>query len=151
MKRNYALKLFVTIAVVAHSNGVLATDWQWIEGTQILFDAASIERLKSGNVRAWEKYSLPREIAETIEADLRKIGTIVNYQNYSYSVALWELDCKTKRSGVVSGADYSSDGMVINSFEIDAPRLTRVIPDSDKEIVFKTVCNAASRDKKQRQ
>lgn len=131
MKRNYALNLFVTVAIVAHSNGVLATDWQWIEGSQKFFDSASIERLKSGNVRAWQKYSLPREITEKMDADLRRIGTIVNYQNYAYSVALWEFDCKTKRHGVVNFADYSSDGMVINSSERDAPTLTRVIPDSD--------------------
>jgi hypothetical protein len=149
MKKNYSLELFVTFTIMSHSNGVLATDWQWIEGSQKLFDSVSIERLKSGNVRAWQKYSLPRQITENLDADLRRIGTRVNYQDYVYSVALWEFDCKTKRHGVVSVADYSSNGMVINSFDIDPPSLERVIPDSDGDIVFKTVCNAASRDKKQ--
>lgn len=122
---------------------VFAADWTTIEDSGTLYDKKSIERLTNGNIRVWQKYILALNVREKLQSDLLDGGTKLNYQDYKFSVSLWEYDCKGKRFAVVNGNDYSTDGQVINSFEISQPKFNRLIPESNGEIVFQSICSVS--------
>ena len=121
-----------------HPNALGARVWTPI-GAGSAVDQQSIQRRSDGLIQAWQRDWLLPNVRKQLEADLRKIGTIVDYSDYGYSIKLWVYDCRNKRLAVVAGADYSTTGEVINFFDVE-PALTSILPDSGGEVTSKYVC-----------
>ena len=126
-----------------------AADFENIVGTRKLIDMNNIEIQADGLRRVWQKYTLNTEIIDKLEANLRLNGKVVNYSKYSHTIASWEYDCKGKQFRVIAGADYSSDGEVINSFQLKGAVMQLAIPDSDGEVTLTAVCAMKPKKRKQ--
>ena len=123
--------------------------WTVIEGLNVFINEQSIERQQNGNVRVWQKEKLFPSVVTKLETDLRAIGNMVDFSDYEYSIRLWEYDCNRKRFGAVSGADYSSIGEVINSFELEIPLMITAVPESIGYSTLDAVCsNRRAKSKK---
>ena len=133
---SFALSIF-TLAIGATSS----VTWTALEGIGVSINERSIERQQNGNIRVWQKEKLLPKVVTKLEADLRAIGNMVDYSDYDYSIKLWEYDCTRKRLGPVAGADYSSIGEVINSFELEKPSMTATLPESIGDFTMNKVCS----------
>lgn len=127
-------------AISTTSDAIAITSWTPIDGGNALANEASIERQSNGNVRVWLKDLMLPNVRRTLQRDLLADGVKVDYSDYEYSISRWEYDCTRKRHATVSGADYSSTGEVINSFDIDKPEFQSVIPESWGEQRMNFIC-----------
>jgi len=127
---------------------VLAAEWVSIEGTDRFFDISRIRVESDGIVRVWQKSVHKDYVIRRLENDLRRNGTPVDYTGYSYSIELWEMNCKQETYAVKSGTSYAQNGRVIDSFDLKDVRFSPVTPDSEGEAAFRTVCAYVSRKHK---
>jgi hypothetical protein len=133
---------FIAFATMqSHVYGADARVWTKVGGGASQIDRRSIERRPDGYIQAWQKDWLLPSVRSKLEIDLRKIGTIVDYSDYGYSIKLWLFDCKNRRVAVSAGADYSHTGVVINSFDVNSPEFSSIIPDSAAEASAQYVCS----------
>jgi hypothetical protein len=63
-----------------------------------------------------------------------------NYENLSYSIKSYEMNCKDKTSRIVSITDYNKDGSVIPSDSKTNAEWSRISPESVLESLYKMVC-----------
>jgi hypothetical protein len=132
---------FIALAIIQiQAYAAAPRVWTKVEGGASQIDRRSIELRPDGYIQAWQKDWLLPGVRSKLEVDLRKIGTIVDYSDYGYSITLWLFDCKNKRVAVSAGADYSLTGEVINSFDVNSPEFSSIIPDSAAEASAQYVC-----------
>ncbi len=129
------LILFICTAVPA-----FATEWVPIEGTDRYFDRSRIRTESNGNILIWQKTVLKDYLVRKLEADLRRMGNSIDYTGYSYSIELWEINCKQQTHGIRSIINYTEDGRIIDSFDMENVHLRPVPPESEGEAAFRAAC-----------
>lgn len=140
MKKTLTLASFAISIFVHEIHAAPSVTWTALDGVDVSINERSIERQQNGNVRVWQKEKLLPRVVTKLEADLRAIGNAVDFSDYEYSIKLWEYDCTRKRLEAVSGADYASNGEVINSFELEKPSMTAALPESVGDFTLSVVC-----------
>ena len=99
------------------------------------YDADSISSPSKNIVRVWEKvvYS-----AKGVISHIEELGEL--YENLSYTVTLWEVDCVQKKEQILKTNWYSKDETSLSSTEFQKTSWTFVNPDSMGEALYEVVC-----------
>jgi hypothetical protein len=63
------------------------------------------------------------------------------YEFYSNSLTLYEINCKARKTRVISGVDYDINGEILWSIDIEVPEAWKnIIPDSQGDSMFSKIC-----------
>jgi len=88
-------------------------DWKYFNSTDLyegFYYVSKSHFLYKGTVRVWIKLEYTEEgIAENV----KEFGK--DYENLSYSLQLWEIDCPGKKERILSISQYSVDGNILKT------------------------------------
>jgi len=113
-----------------------------------------ITRTAAGTVRMWLKQTPPRDGVAAARAELiRKREenqlTTRGYDRWQYSLILFELKCRERKSRFVTRTDYDGDGQVLATDE-GAGKWNDIFPDSVAERMLDVGCKPVSTPKPRR-
>jgi hypothetical protein len=123
---------------------VSAADWRPIPNSDSSFDASRITRLSPSILRVWEKYVLIDEALDYA----RKKGLSDEYRDYSYSIALRQIDCGRQTHGFVSIHNFNSRGAPTGpSTDVkDADiEMNPAAPGTNAEALIEAICGYSNR------
>lgn len=127
------------------STTTCAQDWHPIFNSDSSFDASRVTRVSPSLLRVWERYVLIDEALDYA----RKKGLADEYRDYSYSIALGQIDCDKKTHGFVSIFNFNSRGAPIgpstNVKDADI-EMNPAPPGTVADNLITTVCNFAKRN-----
>jgi len=120
--------------------GKRAPDWRLFAETQadigiIYYDAANITHPSKGIVRTWIKLIYSKD---GVALQVKELGK--RYEDLSYTLILWEVNCGAKKNRVLRSTSYSRDAKVISSNISQQAEWSSINPGSIGEILYKTVC-----------
>jgi hypothetical protein len=115
-------------------------DWRLYVKTDLcecFYDSEEMIRSSKDTVEVWTK----SEYTKRGVADLvKKFGK--HYENFSYSLELWEVDCAEKKDRLLSTTAYSVEGNILYTDQAGS-RLPpwEIIPrESAEESLYKALC-----------
>ena len=130
-----------TVILLASLCSVIAfvADWHKIPNMDSLFDTLRITRISPSILRVWEKYVLMDENLDYA----RKLGLSDEYRDYSYSIALRQIDCGQQTHGFISIHNFDSHGVPTSStnFKDADIEMNRAVPDTKAEALIGAVCD----------
>ena len=88
-------------------------DWKFFSSTDLyecFYYAGNMTRSYKNIVRVWIKLEYTEK---GITENVKEFGK--NYENLSYSLQLWEIDCPTKKQRILSIKQYSVEGNILNT------------------------------------
>ncbi len=120
--------------------GKRAEDWRLFAETQadigmIYYDAANIAHPSKHIVRTWVKLIYSKE---GVALQVKELGK--RYEDLSYTLILWEVNCVGQKNRVLQSTSYSRDGSVTSSNQSQQAEWSSINPGSIGEILYKTVC-----------
>ena len=137
---------FITILLLGVTSAtVWAEDWRSIADSKNAFDASRITRVSPSTLRVWEKYVLIDEALDYV----KKQGLADEYRDYSYSIALRQIDCSKQTHGFVSIHNYNTRGAPTGpstNVKVDDVEMDSAPPGSNAEALIYTVCNYSKRN-----
>ncbi len=133
--RIYTVILLASLCSVTAS----AADWHKIPNSDSSFDTSRITRISPSILRVWEKYVLMDENLDYA----RKLGLSDEYRDYSYSIALRQIDCGQQTHGFISIHNFDSHGVPTSStnFKDADIEMNRAVPDTKAEALIGAVCD----------
>jgi hypothetical protein len=137
---------FVPIVLLGVASATAwAEDWRPISKSDRAFDASRITRVSPSVLRVWERYVL---IDEALDYARRK-GLADEYRDYSYSIALRQLDCGKQTHGFVSIHNFNSRGAPTgpstNVKDADI-EMNPAAPGTNAEALITAVCDYSKRN-----
>ena len=136
--------LVLAFLAVVGSSMARAEEWQPIPKSESTFDASRITRVSPSVLRVWERYVL---IDEALDYVKRK-GLADEYRDYSYSIALRQIDCSKQTHGFVSIHNFNSRGAPtgpstnVKDAEIE---MNPAAPGTNAAALIAAVCNYSKR------
>ncbi|NVN97328.1 hypothetical protein HXX01_03815 [Candidatus Nomurabacteria bacterium] len=123
----------------------LGDNWHFLitlNGRSIYYDTN--KPIKSAN-NIYKFWLLSDTSPQIIIAEMEKLGyPTKEYENYSHSVDLKEINCINKKMSLVSKTEYSTSGKVILSINFDEltddEKSSYIIPNSLDEKLYKIYC-----------
>jgi hypothetical protein len=138
---SFLIILLLVTSVIGSSD-----DWVVFErynnGDVVLYNKVSVEQKRKDNiVRVWYKYVYSDESREELIQERRTKGlSTEGWNKLSHCLSLEEIDCKKKRSRMLSLVFYS-DNSELYSHSIDKQVSEYIPPGSMMDILRKKVCN----------
>jgi hypothetical protein len=133
--------ILVVIALLILGNlKAWGADWRLYAKTDLyecFYDAESMSRSSEDIVELWTKLEYTeRGIVELV----KEFGK--HYENLSYSLELWEINCAKKRHRVLSITAYSVKENILYTNPVGSrPSAWKIIPqNSVEESLYKAVC-----------
>lgn len=87
--------------------------WKFFSSTDLyegFYYVSKSHFLYKGTVRVWIKLEYKEKgVAENV----KEFGK--DYENLSYSLQLWEIDCPAKKQRILSIDEYSAEGNILNT------------------------------------
>jgi hypothetical protein len=117
-----------------------AKDWRLYAKTDLyecFYDAENMIRSSQDIVEVWTKSEFTgRGVIETV----KKFGK--HYENLSYSLELWEINCAEKRHRLLLFTAYSADGNVLYTDQAGShpPPWKTISRGSAEESLYKALC-----------
>jgi hypothetical protein len=107
-------------------------------GIEQLLDKDSIKEVSRSVKTVMRKFIIPSQTM----INLRKESSlpIKGYSNYSYSMSLWEINCKNKTIRLLVYYDYDKKGNQLDSHGYDNLNMIPIIPGSFDDYSYKVVC-----------
>jgi len=142
------------IMLPCYAKDVNGSDWKFYfrgaDGTSFHYDANSINVLPANVIRVWIK-----GISETEEDRLRYILNQKRQfpdfpNNWFFSIALYEINCKNKTFTGIEVLDYDMNNEFISAETVKNPTPVNISPDSMTDVLQKLVCSKMSSKKKGR-
>jgi hypothetical protein len=128
----------------------IAADWRPVPGSaSTTFDASRITRVSPTVIRVWERYTLSEESLDNV----RKKGLSEEYVDYSYTIALRQIDCKRQTHGFVSIHNFNSRGYPTApsvDFKDSEIEMTAAPPDTKAEGLIAAACDYANKTQKKK-
>jgi hypothetical protein len=125
--------LIIEIVIVGCA-GMRGAHWKFFSSTDLyegFYYAENMTRSYKDIVRVWIKLEYTEKgIAEHV----KEFGK--DYENLSYSLQLWEIDCTVKKQRILSIKQYSVEGNILNTKPAKR-RLTESLGKSISETVCK--------------
>ena len=126
--------------VVFGCAGKRAPDWRLFAETQaeigiIYYDAANITHPSKHIVRTWVRLIYSKE---GVALQVKELGK--RYEDLSYTLILWEVNCVGQKNRVLQSTSYSRDAKIISSNLSQQAEWSSINPGSIGEILYKTVC-----------
>jgi hypothetical protein len=108
--------------------------WKFFSSTDLyegFYYAEDMTRSHKNTVRVWIKLEYKEKgIAENV----KEFGK--DYENLSYSLQFWEIDCPTKKQRILSINEYSAEGNILNT-KPGKSRLSKSLAESLSKAVCK--------------
>jgi hypothetical protein len=137
--------IFLSFLIILHLvTPVIGSSDDWVEyyrynnGTIVLYNKVHI---KNDIVQVWNKIVFSVVGREEYIQKMRHTGmSDIEWDKFSHTLILYEIDCKNRRSQIVSDIEYKTDGSVLLSRSSDEPNWTFIPPDTGVDILQKIVC-----------
>ena len=104
--------IFIGLSLFAYGEG-WGQDWKLFKNTEdakFYYDKKDVTHLSKGIVKVWIKQVYTKKgVADMVNL----IGP--HYENLSYSLQLWEIDCPSKKQRILSHKQYSVDGNILDT------------------------------------
>jgi hypothetical protein len=116
-----------------------AADWRPIPDSNDVFDGSRITKILPLVLRVWTRYTLNDAALEYV----KKKGLTEEYRDYSYSVALRQIDCGKRTHGFVSIHNFNARGgplgpsIAIKDADIE---MNEAAPETEAEGLIAAVC-----------
>lgn len=140
---NYRARILIVVLLATVGSPMAwAEDWRPIPKTNSTFDASSITRVSPSVLRVWERYVL---INEALDYARRK-ELADEYRDYSYSIALRQIDCSKRTHGFVSIHNFNSRGAPTGpstNVKVADIEMNPAVPGTNAAALIATVCNYA--------
>ena len=118
---------------------VWGADWKFISSTDLyecFYDAENMTRSSKNIVGVWTKLVYTERGITGIVKEFGK-----HYENLSYSLELWEIDCAKKKQRILSITEYSAEGKILYASSAEGRPTWKIIPrQSVDESLYKAVC-----------
>jgi hypothetical protein len=120
--------------------GKRAPNWRLFAETQadigvIYYDAANTTHPSKHIVRTWVRLVYSNQ---GVALQVKELGK--RYEDLSYTLILWELNCVGQKNRVLQSTSYSRDAKIISSNLSQQTEWSSINPGSIGEILYKTVC-----------
>lgn len=105
------------------------------------YDKTRIKKMTNNHVMIWSRDEADNPNHIKMVAEER--GYYGNkYDNYSYSLTLYEIDCQHAKLATANNIDYDKSGYVIDSTKANDLKFETIIPDSIGDSLYKKICKA---------
>lgn len=93
------------------------------------------------NIKVWLKW-IPWEssLEKVIEKLKDNSFDKEKFDNFSYQLQYWEVDCSKKRYLIIEYAYYSNEGQIIESYSFENPKWNNVFPETVGENILIAIC-----------
>lgn len=144
MKTIYSGIILSFLIILHLVTPVIGSSDDWVEyyrynnGTIVLYNKA---HMKNDIIQVWNKIVFSVAGREEYIQKMRHTGmSDLEWDKFSHTVILYEIDCKNRRSQIVSDIEYKTDGSVLLSRSSDEPNWTFIPPDTGVDTLQKIVC-----------
>jgi hypothetical protein len=130
--------LFFATSILFGFSVVWGADWKRVRSTgsaTLYYDTEEITHPSKDIVKVWTKWVYTEKGIKNAQDIFGK-----NYENLSYSTKSYEINCKDKKTHIVSVADYNKNEVIISSEDKTNAEWLRIIPGSVLESLYKMVC-----------
>lgn len=123
-----------------------SSDWVEYErsntGNIFLYNKVSVKHRTKDIVQVWYKLVYSDEGREECIQQLKNRGFLIKeeWDRLSHRLVLKEIDCKNEMSRFLSVIFYDTDGSVLESKSFDKRDWGYIVPNSNMDILRKTVC-----------
>jgi hypothetical protein len=119
---------------------VWGADWKFISSTDLyecFYDAENMTRSSKNIVGVWTKLVYTERGITGIVKEFGK-----HYENLSYSLELWEIDCAKKKQRILSITEYSAEGNILytNPTKSRPSAWKSISRESVGESLYKIIC-----------
>ena len=137
------------------SNDVKGEDWRlYFKGTDdvvFFYDSDSIHLEPNNVIQVLTKSKPGDEEGRMREITYRRNKGVNVPDDWSYTIDLWEINCKNKTSKILSVTSYNTNNEVIRSTVLSQhPSLDYISPGTMMEYLYKAVCTRKGLKKKKR-
>jgi hypothetical protein len=143
MRITSLLLTLISISIVI-SSVAEGSDWIYLMETQAgvyYYDRQSINSISNNIWKGWTKQVvLTKEQRDWNIIILEKLNlSTKGYEDLSYGLDLWEINCSTEQMRLVSFAAYNTQHMSIYSGNVEE-KWSHVIPESTGDTLYNIVC-----------
>ena len=137
---NTGVILFIVGLSIFACAEVWGADWRLISSTdsyKCFYDAENITRSSKNIVGVWARLEYTEKGISGIVKEFGK-----HYENLSYSLELWEINCAGKKHRLLSITSYSVEGNILytNQAGVAPPPWKIISRESVGESLYKAVC-----------
>ena len=136
--KELTLSFLLGISILLGYSVVWGTDWKQVRSTGsaiLYYDTEEITHPSKDIVKVSTKWAYT-------EKGIKNAKEVFGdkYENLSYSIKSYEINCKDKASRILSITDYNKDGTVISSDSKTNPEWSHISPETVLESLSKMVC-----------
>ena len=120
--------------------GMQRADWKIFAETQadigtFYYDTANITHPSKDIVRTWVKLVYSND---GVALQVKALGK--RYEDLSYTIHLWEINCVAKKNRILQSTSYSKDGKIISSNQSQQTEWSFMNAGSIGSVLYTTVC-----------
>jgi hypothetical protein len=132
--------LFIIGIALFYCAEVWGADWKFISSTDLyecFYDAENMTRSSKNIVGVWTKLVYTERGVVKMVKEFGK-----HYENLSYSLELWEINCAEKKHRLLSTTAYSVEGNILYTNQAGSrpPPWKIISRESVEESLYKAVC-----------
>ena len=133
------MKRVLLILLTIISFNTYSATWEGVsEGWEL--DTSSIHKSYNGNVKFWVREKSSQEKISNLKKTLQKVGENKNFSKYSYTLSMYELNCKERKIGLSSVVFYDKSDEIIFHFDDEFPTMESIVPNTEGENIIQYVC-----------
>ena len=138
-----SLVLFLLLSVNPGAGSDI--DWKFFSESNTnrwYYDTKSVTPSNKNLIKVWAK-GLTKDqkgIDEKIKLLKKFGGETMGYENYSYTLNLFELDCENKKNRILSVKDYDKKGNGLQTVTIENYSWDYIAPGTIIDNLFKEIC-----------
>ena len=147
MRRYSVLTLSLVLLILISVNPAAGADIDWkffseSNTNRWYYDTKSVTPSNKNLIKVWAK-GLTKDqkgIDEKIKLLKKFGGETMGYENYSYTLNLFELDCENKKNRILSVKDYDKKGNGLQTVTIENYSWDYIAPGTIIDNLFKEIC-----------
>ena len=145
MQKTSLLLALILISIVI-SHVAEGSDWIYLMETQAggyYYDTQSVQRISKDIWKVWTKQVvITKEQRDWNIEMLQKLNlSTKGYEDFSYGMDLWEINCSTDQMRLVHFAAYNPEHIIIDSYNVEQ-KWSHVIPESTGGHLYNRLCNS---------
>lgn len=148
--------IFLILILLCCSIHIRANAAEWIyygvpgnESIQFYYDKTSIVHNPNKTVTVWTKKVFSEKgKRDELSRQLDEGWLMKGFENFSHYKVLYNLNCSTRESRLISGFAYDLNGNILQSVALSEvnQKWEPVIPESYGEALFNKVCNTGRKN-----
>lgn len=150
MKTVHSVILLSVLIILLFVTPVFGSDWvEYEENNNFItsYNKVTIKHRLNSIVQVWCKRVFSDEGREGENQIRRDYGVWTErYDKLSYTINLYEINCKKGMFRIISGINYDTDGIVLDSYSNEKVKWDYIVPDTMIDSLRKKVCKLGSSD-----